>query len=168
MEQYRIAEELKFENLRKCIDNYTADRITIRDLGGINEDGNYRVQGIQKLNRRLIGKKLDFKKQDLDLYMLIDSEEVFHFNLDTFSTGFFIAYERFDSKKNDYERLIVLSHGIDPYDPELPEPRMSFLRTILDSHEMEIFFKGRIELEFHSWWKKPEWKYWAVKTEKYS
>tara|TARA_Y100000310_G_C20569554_1_gene757285 strand:+ start:412 stop:549 length:138 start_codon:yes stop_codon:yes gene_type:complete len=45
----------------------------------------------------------------------------------------------------------MLSHGIDPYDQNLPEPRKSTLRIVLDNHLMEIDFEGRIDLKFHSW-----------------
>jgi hypothetical protein len=56
----------------------------------------------------------------------------------------------------------MLSTGIDPYDSNLPEPRKSTLRTVLDDHLMEIDFDGRIPLKFHSWWHKPHWKYWTI------
>ena len=69
-----------------------------------------------------------------------------------------MAYERvFDDG-----RLYIPSTGEDPYDETLPEPQKSFLRTVLDGHLMEIFFKGRIDIKFHSLWEKPNWKYWTV------
>ena len=49
-----------------------------------------------------------------------------------------------------------------PYDTNLPEPKRSFLRHVLDGHLMEIFFKGRVNIIFHSWWIKPHWKYWTI------
>ena len=163
MEQYRIPEELNFENLRLCLDHYIAERIIIRDLGGIREDGRYHMAGRQKVNEVLEGRTLDFRKDSSELYMLIDSEEVFHFHLDDYGIGFFVAYERILPTEDGIGRLVMLTHGVNPYDSTLPKPRVSFLRSVFDHHQMEIFFKGRIELEFHSWWKKPDWKYWTVK-----
>ena len=36
--------------------------------------------------------------------------------------------------------MVMLSHGIDPYDQNLPEPRKSTLRIVLENHLMEIVF----------------------------
>jgi hypothetical protein len=118
--------------------------------------------GTVKVNEGLEGRVLDFKKDKSGLYLLIDSIEVFHFPLNDYQKGFSLAYERIEPTKDGVGRMVMLSHGIDPYDPSLPEPKMSFLRTVLDDHLMEIFFKGRVNLKFHSWWIKPDWKYWAI------
>ena len=50
----------------------------------------------------------------------------------------------------------------DPYNVNLPEPERSFLRNVWDEHLVEIFFEGRVNIKFHSWWIKPHWKYWTV------
>jgi len=63
---------------------------------------------------------------------------------------------------NEIGRKVILSYGINPYNPNLPEPRKSTLRTVLDNHLMEIDFEGRINIKFHSWWEKPHWKYWTI------
>jgi len=73
--------ELDFENLRLCLDNYEAIRLFIRDCGGIREDGKYHPQGRVKISEDLEGKTLDFLKDDSGLYLLVDSNEVFHFPL---------------------------------------------------------------------------------------
>ena len=156
MEQYYMPKKLDFENLRLCLDNYPAENIFIRLMGSFG--------GTVKVNEDLKGKTLDFKKKLSGLHMLIDSEEVFHFPLKDYYAGFAFSYERFEPYENGQE--INLSYGIDPYDPNLPEPRNSVLRTIFDYHLMEISFEGRIDLKFHSWRSKPDLKYWMIDKSK--
>ena len=143
MEQYWMPKELDFENLRFCLDHYAADYLFIRLTGSSG--------GTNKVNENLEDKTLDFRKDKSGLYLLVDSSEVFHF-----------AYERVQPTEDGIGRMVILGYGIDPYDTTLPEPRRSFLRTVLDNHLMEIFFKGRVDIKFHSWWDKPHWKYWTV------
>ncbi|MFH0798232.1 MAG: hypothetical protein V1906_02355, partial [Candidatus Woesearchaeota archaeon] len=118
--------------------------------------------GTVKVNEGLEGRILDFKKNRSGLRIYIDSEEVFHFPLKDYEKGFSLAYERIEPTEDGIGRMVMLSHGIDPYDLKLPEPRRSFLRTVLDDHLMEIYFGGRVHLRFHSWLIKPHFKYWAV------
>ncbi len=162
MEQYWMPKRLDFKNLRTCLDNYPAERIYIRDCGGIREDGKYHPEGMQKVGVDLEGRTLNFRKNRSGLYMLVDADEVFHFPLKDYQKGFSLAYERIEPTEDGIGRMVMLSHGIDPYDSALPEPRKSTLRTVLDDHLMEIDFKGRVHLEFHSWWVKPQWKYWKI------
>ncbi len=154
MEQYWMPKKLDFKNLRLCLDNYPVDFLYIRLVGSMG--------GTVKVNENLQGRTLDFRKGRSGLHMLIDSSEVFHFPLKDYQKGFSLAYERIEPTKDGVGRMVMLSHGIDPYDPSLPEPGRSFLRTVLDDHLMEIFFEGRINLKFHSWWDKPHWKYWTI------
>ncbi len=154
-----MPKRLDFKNLRLCLDNYETDWIQIRDCGGHNPDGSYRSQGLTKVDESLENRTLDFRKDDSGLYFLIDGKEVFHFPLKDYDKGFSLAYERIKPTGE----IVMLGTGIDPYDSNLPEPRRSFLRHVLDDHLLEIYFKGRINLKFHSWWKKPHWKYWTVK-----
>lgn len=159
MEQYWMPKRLDFNNLRYCIDNYTPTYLFIRLVGSHG--------GTVKVNQDLEGKTLNFKKNKKGLYMLIDDNEVFHFPLKDYAKGFSLAYERREMMEDGTERMVILQTGFDPYDPELPEPDKSILRTVLDDHLMEITFQGRIELKFHSWWNKPYWKYWTLdKTKK--
>jgi len=152
-----MPKRLDFKNLRLCLDNYKADSLFIRLVGSSG--------GTVKVNESLENRTLDFKKDRLGLHFLIDNNEVFNFPLKYRGTredeGFSLAYERFE-KMNGYERMVMLGTGIDPYDPKLPEPRRSLLRHIIDDHLLEIYFKGRIHLKFHSWYQKPHWKYWTV------
>jgi hypothetical protein len=161
MEQYHVPSEFYFENLRNCLDWYTASSIFIRDCGGIREDGEYSLEGLTKVREDLEGKKLNFRKDDSGLYMLIDSDEVFHFPFQDVGTregkGFAIAYGRIDA---DGRRMFI--QGQDPYDSNLPEPKSSAVRDVVDDHLIEIDFEGRINLKFHSWWQKPHFKYWMV------
>lgn len=157
-----MPKKLDFKNLRFCIDNYKPIRLFIRDCGGVREDGKYSCQGRTKVAEDLNEKKLDFKKNKSGLHMLVNSKEVFHFPLKDYNKGFSIGYERVEKMSDGFEKQIILSHGIDPYNPQLPEPRKSMFRTVLDDHFMEIYFEGRINLKFHSWWKEPDWKYWTV------
>lgn len=140
-----------FHILRLCIDNYQPDFLYIRLVGSMG--------GTTKVNESLEGRTLDFRKDKSGLYMLIDSKEVFHFPLKNYQKGFSVAYERFYDDGRMY-----IPYGIpdDPYNPELPEPQRTFLRQVLDDHLMEIFFKGRIGIKFHSWWQKPHFKYWTI------
>lgn len=153
-----MPKELDFENLRICLDNYEPIQLYIRDCGGTNPDGSYRFQGMQKVNVTLEDKTLDFRKDSSGLYMLIDKNEVFHFPLRDYYKGFSLAYER----RYEDGRYVMLQTGFDPDDPNLPEPKRSFLRTVIDGHQMEIFFQGKIPLRFHSWWNEPHWKYWTI------
>ncbi|MBU0667405.1 MAG: hypothetical protein ABIC91_04505 [Nanoarchaeota archaeon] len=162
MEQYLLPKELDFEHLRFCLDNYSSKSIFIRDCGGIRDDGKYHCEGLEKVNESLEGRVLDFKKDSYGLYILIDSDEVFHFPLKYYDSGFNLSYERFELSKDGSERIILLSRGFDPYDSTLPEPRTSMLRHVIDNHLFELSFKGRIDLEFHSWKYKPDWKYWKI------
>ena len=167
MEQYWMPKKLDFKNLRLCLDNYPTERIYIRDCGGYNPDGSYRIQGLTKVSENLKRKSLDFRKDKSGLYILIDSKEVFHFPLKHYDKGFSLAYERIEPTEDGTGRMVILGTGIDPYDSHLPEPRESFLRHIFDYHLIEIFFKGRVNLKFHSWWDEAHtWKYWTVVSER--
>ena len=151
-----MPKELDFENLRLCLDNYPIDFLYIRLVGSKG--------GTVKVNETLEDRTLDFQKDSSGLYLLIDSEEVFHFPLKDYDKGFSLAYERIEPTEDGIGRMVVLGTGIDPYDENLPEPRRSFLRNVWDDHLIEIFFKRRINLKFHSWWQKPHWKYWTIDT----
>ncbi len=157
-----MPKKLDFKNLRLCLENYKPVFLFIRDCGGIREDGKYHVQGRAKVSEDLTDKSLDFRKDVSGLHIIIDSDEVFHFPLKGYSKGFSLAYERIEPTEDGVGRMVMLSTGIDPYDPGLPEPRKSTLRSILDEHLLEIRFEGRIDLRFHSWWIKPDWKYWTI------
>lgn len=154
MEQYWMPKELDFKNLKLCLDNYSADWLYIRLVGSLG--------GTVKVNESLNGRALDFRKNKSGLRLLINSREVFHFPLKDHQKGFSLAYERIEPTKDGVARIVMLSQGVDPYDPNLPEPKRSFLRTVLDDHLMEIFFRGRVNLKFHSWWVWPHWKYWTI------
>lgn len=154
MEQYWMPKELDFDNLRLCLDKYRPDFLFIRLVGSHG--------GTVKVSENLRGRALDFRKNAGGLRVLIGANEVFHFPLKDYQKGFSLAYERVQPTEDGIGRLVMLSTGIDPYDHELPEPRKSVLRTVLDGHLMEIFFEGRVHLKFHSWWEKPHWKYWTV------
>ena len=154
MEQYWMPKKLDFKNLRLCLENYSPNFLYIRLVGSRG--------GTVKVNEELENRTLDFKKDKSGLSLLIDAEEVFHFPLNDYQKGFSLAYERIEPTEDGIGRMVMLSMGIDPYDERLPEPRRSFLRTVLDNHLMEIFFEGRVNLKFHSWWQKPHWKYWTI------
>jgi len=154
MEQYWMPKKLDFKNLRLCLDNYSPTFIYIRLVGSMG--------GTVKVNEKLEDKKLDFKKDKSGLYMLVDSNDVFHFPLKDYQKGFSLEYRRIEPTEDGIGRMVILSHGIDPYDPNLPEPQKSTLRSVLDDHLIEIDFEGRINLKFHSWWDKPYWKYLTI------
>ena len=157
-----MPKEQDMNNLRLCLDEYRANHVYIRLVGSCG--------GIMKVDEKLSKKKtLDFRRDEMGLYMLINDAEVFHFPLKDYSKGFSLQYLRFrkvrcGNKMIDQE--LVAATGIDPYDSSLPEPKTSVLRTVLDDHLMEIGFKGRINIKFHSWWIESHWKYWAVAGKK--
>jgi len=148
-----MPKRLDFKNLRLCLDNYPSIYLYIRLVGSMG--------GTVKVSEPLEGRMLDFKKNKNGLYMLVDKNELFHFPLQDYTKGFSLAYERVEPTGEGRKR-VILSKGVDPYDPKLPEPTQSILRTVLDDHLMEISFDGRIDIRFHSWWNKPYWKYWTV------
>lgn len=146
-----MPKELDVENLRMCIDNYEPESLFIRNVGSYG--------GTVQVQEELDGRALDFRKDDSGLYMIIDTEEVFHFPLKFYQKGFSLAYERFFPDGRMHIPGGIPDH---PYDPELPEPERSYLRTVMDKCLMEIYFKGRINIKFHSWWEEPYWKYWTI------
>ncbi len=114
-------------------------------------------------------KKLDFK----NLRLCIDNypADSLHIRLVSSMGGTLKVNEKLGGRTLDFRieptedgigRMIMLSQGIDPYDPGLPEPERSILRTVLDRHLMQIGFEGRVNLKFHSWWIEPHWKYWII------
>lgn len=151
MEQYWMPKKLDFKNLKLCLDNYIANFLFIRLVGSMG--------GTVKVNENLFNKKLAFKKDKTGLYLFIDVGEVFHFPLKDYQKGFSLAYERFFE---DGRMHIPGGIADNPYDPNLPEPKRSFLRIVLDDHLIEVFFEGRVNIKFHSWWIKPYWKYWTI------
>ena len=157
-EDYFIPKELDFEALRFCLDNYQPDWLFIRQK--------YSFGGKTKVDENLEGRELDFRRDSSGLYLLVDSKEVFHFPLKDYDgelqRSFSLEYERIETADDGVESLVIIQKGEDPYDPTLPEPRRSILRNVLDHHLLEVFFKGRVNLKFHSWWHKPHWKYWMV------
>ena len=153
-----MPKELDLENMRFCIDNFPQNSIFIRLMG--SHGGTVKVS--EELNKK---KKLDFKKDDSGLYFMINKKEIFHFPLEDYLKGFAIEYHRYDPKDGH----MIIRSGLlqpDPYEKGLPEPRFSTLRNVLDYHLIEINFKGRIDLKFHSWWHEPHSKYWTIDKEK--
>ena len=133
-----MPKKLDFKNLRLCLDYYPLNYIYIRLVGSKG--------GTVKVNEGLIDKKLDFRKNKSGLHLLVDNTELFHFPLQTgYDKGFSLAYERIEPTKDGIGRMIMLSQGINPYDPSLPEPKRSILRQVLDDHLLEIFFTGLSE-----------------------
>jgi hypothetical protein len=154
MEQYWMPKELDFKNLRQCLDEYPQETLYVRLVGSMG--------GTVNVDRNLQKTPLDFRKNRSGLHLLIGNEEVFCFPLKNYYKGFSLAYERVESTGDGHGRIVMLSTGVDPYDQSLPEPRRSILRNVLDNHLIEIAFTGRINLRFHSWMNKPDWKYWTV------
>ena len=157
-----MPKKLDFKNLRFCLDNYTPIHLLIRDCGGYRENGKFSSFGQVKVSEDLEGKTLDFKKNKKGLFILIDKNEVFHFPLEDYIKGFSLGYKRIEETDDGIGRSIY-AKGIDPYDPALPEPNQSILRTVLDDHLMEISFPGRVNLKLDSW-KKNRFipKYWNI------
>lgn len=147
-----MPKSLDFEHLRYCLDNYKAKRLFIRLIGSYG--------GTRKVNEDISNKNLDFKKDNSGLYFTLDNQNVFHFPLrDLHSKGFSLAHKR----KDKDGKILFLNFPYEPYNPDLPEPEISILRTIFDNHLLEITFEGRVDIDFHSWWVKPHIKYWKIR-----
>jgi hypothetical protein len=114
--------------------------------------------GTVKVNLDLRRKKLDFIKDKSGLHILVNAKEVFVFPLHDYGKGFSLAYERFFP-----DGVYFYGRGDeDPNDKTLPKIKRSFLRHVLDDHLMEIYFKGKIPVKFHSWW--DSYKIWKIYT----
>lgn len=157
MEQYHIPKKLDFENLKICLNNYECEHLFIRYVGSQGGD--------TKVREDLNGRKLDFKKSQDKLEFLIDSKKIYDFDLEQYHKSlmsFTLAYNR----KYSDGKIVMLNTLIDPYDKSLPEPHSSKLRHCFESnninHLIEITFKGRVNLKFHSWKDKPHFKYWTI------
>ena len=138
MEQYYLPKKFDFENLRYCLDNYELDSFLARLK--------FSSGGDVKIKENLEGRILDFSKNSFGLKFFIDSKEIINFPLKDYDKGFALEYERFKGK-GDSKKIVLLDQGIDPNDENLPEPSRSSFRNIFDSHLVEIYFKGKIELE---------------------
>ena len=141
MEQYYLPKLLDFEHLRFCLDNYIPEQIFIRLMGSMG--------GTEKVNEILEDKILNFRTDTKKIYFSIDDQDVIEFSLKNYlqsDFSFTLAYERIENTSKG-ERYLFLSHGKDPYDSSLLEPKKSILRHSMDWHLIEISFKGRINLE---------------------
>lgn len=166
MEQYWMRKPKDLKNLKTCLDNYKPSQLYIRDCGGSNPDGSYRIQGMTKVKEGLVGKVLSFEVKKDKLVTLIDDKEVFVFNdFKKRQKGWSLAYERTEQTPEG-PRTVMLGTGINPYSKFLPEPDNSILRGLIDNHLMEITFPGRVELAFDGWFFKPHWKYWKISNDK--
>ena len=145
---------LDFENLRFCLDNYSLEFLYV--------GSKYSSGGKTILSETFEDKTLDFKKTSSGLYLLIDSKEVFHFPLKIYDKGFAVLYERIEPTKDEVGKRVIVRGQIDPYDKNFPEPTRSSLINVLDGYMLNILFKGRIDIEFHSWWNKPDVRYWTI------
>jgi hypothetical protein len=152
MDYYQMPKDLDFENLRYCLDNYKTNFILIASK--------FSAGGKIKVREELDSRILDFKKDDSGLSILIDKSEVFNFPLKYYQKGFSLAYERFHTEDGS---IHIPYNKTFPDDPSFPVPSRSILINVIDQHIMEIYFKGKIPLEFHSWWNEPHSKYWNVK-----
>jgi len=152
MKQYQIPEELEFESLRFCLNNYEPYWLNIREKGKLADNRVF-------VNEDLSGKVLDFRKDETGLSFLIDSKEIFHIPLRRCSRHFLIEYERTETIEIDGE---VIERKINPYfEGNLPEPTSTLLKAVWDTNYIEIAFRSKINIEFHSWWNKDlGWKYW--------
>jgi len=126
MEQYVMPKGLDWVNLRKCINQYSSDSIYIRLVGCKG--------GTVKVDESLEGRTLNFRREKPNTIFSIDNQDVFTFTNKGFTDekGFSLAYERFypPDEKCNQERMVILSHGENPNDHMLPEPRRSFLSTV--------------------------------------
>lgn len=159
MEKYFLSPQFDFVHLRKCLDEYPLDSIFIRKIGSKG--------GEEKVRENLEGRSLDFKLGKSGLRFFIDDKKVFRFPMNSWGTrdniGFILEYERFYPDG----RQVFLSHGQEPYKIDLPEPKRSILRNCADDHYLEIYFKGRINLQFYKWLQEPDFALWTIADASY-
>lgn len=156
MEQYELAKRLVYSDIKYCLANYTPERLFIRLVGSKG--------GTTKVRESLENKTLDVKKTPGGLSFLINGSEVFTYALDDIGKGFSLAYERLPNEKGV---IPCLPTGINPDDPKLPPVEISLFRSANMNYFLEIDFKGKIPLKFHSWNdKKIGWKSWCVDRQK--
>ena len=110
--------------------------------------------GTVKVDENLEGRTLDILEKSDQWSFHIDGLEVICFTKDA-RLGVSMAYEITD--ENGYK---VYTTTITPDDPAFPEAQESVLRYDLEWHLLEITFKGRIPLKFHS--EREGFKYWCV------
>ena len=67
-----------------------------------------------KIGEDLKNRTLDFRKDESGLYMVVDSDELFHFPLEDYHKGFSLAYKRIEPTEDGIGRMVMLSHGIVP------------------------------------------------------
>lgn len=143
MTQYSLRKEKDEENLEKIIKNYKPIYFHVSPK--------FSTQGGKTLiNKSLLGKTFSFKFNN-GLKFYIDKETV-HFPLKNYH-GLKVEYQ---SKK--YFR--TYPYYDNPNDPEMPEVKVSAVRSVSDGYLFEIFFKGKILLEPDGL---SEENYWKVK-----
>ena len=147
-----VAIKLDFENLRYCLDNYTAEFLFISLKGSYG--------GMTKYRKEISKNNLDFEKKASSLKMYVDDIKVFTFPLKNYDKGFNIEYERRDKNGRSINIQDILD---DPDRTDLPKVNKSIFKIVLDKYLMEIDFQGKIKLEKHSWYDKPYTHYWTVK-----
>ena len=157
MDQYQLVKEMDEENLRKCLERYEPNDIFIRLKG--SSGGTVRVKEDIKKG------ELNFKKDISGWDFFLKEKGLFHFSLGNpeYEKGFSLAYERFDKKGRRFIPNRFGENKENPDNPEFTEPKFSILRNVWDSHLIEIAFKDKILLEFHSWWHEPYNAYWKIK-----
>jgi len=160
MEKYMVPKRLTLSNLMKCLRMYEVDYLFIRLMGSKG--------GTIKANMTLKGKALSIHHNKSTICFLVDNNEVCKLPFKEFlkdtgdRDGMQVAYERFNQNGN----MVFLSHGTNPYDPNLLEPHRSILRLAIDWHLVEIYFKGRVHLKFHSWMIEPHFGLWTIVRKK--
>ena len=137
MQQYLMPRELDYQNVRKCLDNYVPTKIYLRLMASMG--------GTVKVDETLEGRTLDILEVDDNWSFLIDGSEVIRLSPRETRWGVSMAYE-----VTDGNGCKVYSTTIAPDDPAFPEAQESVLRYDLEWHLLEITFKGRIPLQFHS------------------
>lgn len=155
MEQYELAPKIAYGDIRFCLKVLEPEKIFIRNRGSHG--------GQVQLNENLLNRALNIQRIGQGLSIEIDGSEVFLFELDNLGKRFSLAYERVNKDNS----RVCLSTGINPNDPNLPEPVYSFFRSANRHYLFELFFPGKIPLQYHSMFdKEAGWKHWKVDRKK--
>jgi hypothetical protein len=122
-----------FEHLQYALDNYEVLMFRVRpfSLG-------YETKTVFE---DLKGKTLNFKKDNRGLIFFTNERELITFPLKNYRYGFKLEYQ------DERGFRIYPYYGNNPNDLEMPLPKQSEFRHIIDDLLLEISFKGKILLE---------------------
>lgn len=150
MEQYEISPRRLKGDLLYCLRTFPQLRLYVRETSGF---------GGREIINEALQNNLNIIRGPEGLLLFTSEDRPFQFKQSPLK--FSIAYERFPDQRTGI--IPALATSINPDDTKLPDVNMSFFRSANYQYLVEIYFRGKIPLRFHSWHdKKAGWKNWCV------